>query len=119
MATPEVRNNRTEANGAGFTPDVQPQAEPAEQPVSSVAVPASRGEMRWLTFAAYIIGAVACVGLLVALFGAYIVEEDSVVVAGTIVIASAATAWVVGTVILFALIARPLFRAFRKILRPR
>ena len=118
MSTPEVRNNRTEVEGVDFTPTAQSQAEPSEQPVVGAA-PASSGKMHWVTRAAYAISTVAFVGLLVALLGAYIVRQDAVIVAGTIIIASAATAWVVGTVILFALIAGPLFSAFRRILQPR
>lgn len=116
MATPEVRNNRTAAEETGFTPDAQPHTEPAEQAGHDEAAPASRGKMHWLIHASYVIGAVAAVGLLVTLVGAYVVESDSVVVAGATIITSAAIAWIVGTVIMVALISGPLFSAVLKIL---
>ena len=118
MSTPEVRNNRTDVERVGHAPAAQPDAEPAERPGHDAAERASRRKMRRLTLASCIIGAVAAVGLLVTLFGAYVVEEDSVVVAGTIIITSAAIAWIVGTVIMAVLISGPLFSAFRKILLP-
>ena len=119
MATPEVRNNRTAAAEAGFTPDAQPHTEPAEQAAPVGVAAASRGKMHWVTRAAYAISTIAFAGLLVALLGAYIVREDAVIVAGAMIITVAAVAWVAGTLLLAALLVGPLFSAFRRIFQPR
>ena len=119
MSTPEAQNNRTEAEGVGNAAVAQPHMEPAERPDHYGVAPASHGKMHWLTRASYLIGAVAAVGLLVTLVGAYIVEEDSVVVTGAIIITLTAIAWIVGTVVMGALMIGPLFSAFRRILLSR
>ena len=119
MSTSEAQNNRTGVEGVGFTPEVQFQAEPAEQPVSGVATPASRNKARWVMGAAYAICTVTFVGFLVAMLGAYVVKDDAVIVAGTVMVASAATAWTIGSVIISAFMVGPLFSAFRRIFQSR
>ena len=57
---------------------------------------------RWLNFALFSIGGVAAAGLVVVLFGAYLMEtnNDGVIVAGTIILLLAVVAWIFAALIM-------------------
>ncbi len=95
MATPKVHVSSGEAssplndspgsvsNGASPDGTVEPKSGGA-------------GSNNWLNFALFSIGGVAAVGLVVILFGAYLMEPENTgaIVAGTIILMLAVIAWV-------------------------
>ena len=56
----------------------------------------------WLNFALFSIGGVAAVGLVVILFGAYLMESENagVIIAGTIILMVAVIAWILTALIM-------------------
>ncbi len=94
MSTPNMPVNSIEASSP---------SNDAPEPVSGGASPAGSGRPRensntsnWLNFVLFSIGGVAAIGLVVILFGAYLIGPDNagVIVAGTIILMLAVIAWI-------------------------
>lgn len=113
MATPNVQRDPIESGG--FTPETELLTDPAEQ--VSIGRHAPRDEFYWLNRAFYVIGAVAGIGFLVVLFGAYAVPEiwvnqpgTTIVVTGTIVMTLAMIAWIITAAVMISMIIKRLIR---------
>lgn len=102
MSTPNTHSGSIE----GKAPGLEMQA-PAEQANFQESNRTPRDGYFWLNRAFYIIGAIAGVGCIVVLIGAYVIPKLSVgldganaVLAGTLVIVLAVSAWIATTVIM-------------------
>ena len=94
MSTPNIRISSIEASSP---------SNDAPGLVSDGALPAgaggpneNAGASNWLNFALFSIGGVAAIGLVVILFGAYLMgkENTGVIVSGTIILMLAVIAWI-------------------------
>ena len=116
MTTPDVQRDPIEAGG--FQPGPHLPANPNEQ------VGVNRGELQprdgyfWLNRAFYIIGAIAGVGFLIVLFGAYAIQDDTTLIAGTTVIVLAVVAWIITTIVMVAMMFKYFGIILRRILWP-
>ena len=72
---------------------------------------------KWLNFALFSIGGVAAVGLVMILFGAYLVASDSLIVAGAAILSLATIAWILAALAMVGDLAWKLVSARGK--RPR
>ena len=94
MSTPNMRASSIEE----ISPSSNPSG-PAASEASSVGAGAPKGGpavSNWLNLALFSIGGVAAIGLVVILFGAYLIEpvNTGVIVAGTIILMLAVIAWI-------------------------
>ena len=116
MATPDMQRDPIEAGGLQPGPHLP--ANPSEQ------VGANHGQLQprdgyfWLNRAFYVIAAVAGVGFLIVLFGAYAIQDDTTLIAGTTVIVLAVVAWIITTIIMVAMMFTYFGRILRRILGP-
>ena len=111
MTMPNASGGATEANVPA--PATGLPAGPAEQ-LDATAGGRRRDEWYWLNRTFYIIGAVAGIGFLLVLLGAYAISNDAIVLAGTIVITLAVMAWICAAVVMIAMMLRDLLRLGRK-----
>ena len=117
MPTPNAQNSSTGTGRSAPPSRISPNW--SEQPGVGENDQAPRGDARWLHLAFYIIGAVACVGFMVALAGAYVVSDtspysDALIVAGVIIIIIAAIAWIAATAYMIATVGKGLLKSSRK-----
>ncbi len=114
MASPEVQYNSIESSGLSSETAIL--SDSAKQRTAHGG--GSQNEFYWLNRAFYIIGAVAGVGFLFVLFGAYVVPEIwadkngiATMIAGTVVVTLAAIAWIVAATVMITIIIRQLLRS--------
>lgn len=117
MTTPHAQNTSTGADQPAPVSRISPDG--AEQPGAGENAPAPRDVARWLHLAFYSIGAVACVGFVIVLAGAYVVSDtsrasDALIIAGTSIITIAAIAWIAVTVCMIAAMSKGLLKGGRK-----
>ena len=94
MSTPNMRASSIEEESPPSDP-----SGPASSESSAVGAGAPKGGSavsNWLNLALFSIGGVAATGLVMILFGAYLIEpaNTSVIVAGTIILMLAVIAWI-------------------------
>ena len=113
MSTPDVQRDPIDAGGFPSEPTLL--TDLAQQVDAGGRAP--RDEFHWLNRIFYIIGAIAGIGFLVVLFGAYAVPEiwinqqgTTIVVVGTIVITLAVIAWIAAAVVMISMIIKRLIR---------
>ena len=111
MAMPEAQRDSIEAGGipseTTLLTDLSQQA--------NVGGRGPRDEFYWLNRTFYIIGAIAGIGFLAVLFGAYAVPEiwvnqqgTTIVVVGTIVMTLAVIAWIIAAVVMISMMIKRL-----------
>ena len=113
MVTPEIQQDSME--NSGFPSETTLLTGSVEQ--VRVGRRGLRDEFDWLNRAFYIIGAIAGIGFLVVLFGAYAVpklwvnqEGTTIVVVGTIVMTLAVIAWIAAAAIMITMIIKRLIK---------
>ena len=111
MATHDIHSDSMASSG--FAPETQASAETLSQ---EGGLRQWRDGFFWLNRAFYIIGAIAGVGFLVALVGAYVVPEDTTLVVGTIIFLASVALWIIAATIMIVMIAKDLVRILRRIL---
>ena len=94
MSTPNMRASSIEASSPSNDPAVPVSGETS--PVGASAPKRNQAVNNWLNLALFSIGGVAAVGLVVILFGAYLMKpvNAGVIVAGTIILMLAVIAWI-------------------------
>lgn len=103
MTMPNAPGGATEANVPA--PATGLPAGPVER-LDATAGGRRRDEWYWLNRTFYIIGAVAGIGFLLVLLGAYAISNDAIVLAGAIIITLAVIAWIGATAIMIVMMLR-------------
>ena len=110
MSTPNVQRDPMEADG--FPLETQPLVNPAQHTGvgdgSRTPTP-PRWRFYWLDRAFYGIGAVAGIGFLVVLFGAYVTPNLVAILVGTIIIIIGVVAWIITALLMTAIMVKNLF----------
>ena len=116
MSTPNVQRDPIDAGG--FPSETTLPANPNEQVGGNSGELQPRDGYFWLNRAFYIIGAVAGVGFLIVMLGAYAIQDDATLIAGTTVIVLAVVAWIITTIVMVAMMSKYVGRILRRILWP-
>ena len=117
MVAPGTSSGSVEASS--FASETQTASNPANPVGVNGGATTRRDEFYGLNRAFYIAAAVACIGFLVILFGTYAIPNPATVVAGTLIAALAAIAWIILASIMIAFMAKSLFRGRGKTPSPR
>ena len=108
MATPNARDNPLELNTQSV--DFSAQVRVESTPPSTGSPQPGATTTNWLNFGFLSIGAVAAIGLLLVLFGAYAVKpaNTNIIIVGSIVLLISVVAWIVAALVMLSYLFRQL-----------